>query len=248
MNDKKQMNVEEKKRLNYERQKAVREAWNKEKSLVQVGQGTRDWSQTDQKQLIDKGRVKGYDGHHMKSVSNYPQYAGESENIQFLTEKEHFEGAHKGDYHSITNGYYNPKTQKTEEFRGNELKPVEKISLSKAQYGSNTKIKNRTGGKKMFNFRDDKNKRKQQESEQKQQSSEDRGKAFRESLKVNNNNSSTKKNSASTSSSEGGGHDPQERERLRGAETVNTSEGKTKSNTKTESSSKSNSNSKGNER
>lgn len=30
------------------------------------------------------GKVKGYEGQHMKSAKAYPDYAGDSDNIQFL--------------------------------------------------------------------------------------------------------------------------------------------------------------------
>ena len=114
---------EEKKQLSNERQKAVRNAWKKEQERVKNGQGTRDWSPEQQKELVSRGAVSGYEGHHMKSVSLYPEYAGDSNNIQFLSEKEHLD-AHEGNYHNATNGYYDPKTKVMNEFKGAELKPV----------------------------------------------------------------------------------------------------------------------------
>ena len=90
----------------------------------------RDWTPEQQHQLMDDGRVEGYIGHHMKSVSSYPQQAGNSGNIQFLSENEHFEGAHQGSFHNQTNGYYNPNSGSMEEFNGSELRPVESQDLS----------------------------------------------------------------------------------------------------------------------
>lgn len=120
---------EEKKRLSNERQKAVRNAWKEEKERVKSGQGTRDWSPSQQKELVSRGAVSGYEGHHMKSVSLYPEYAGDSKNIQFLSEKEHLD-AHQGNYHNATNGYYNPETQTMNEFEIEELEPVPVNDLS----------------------------------------------------------------------------------------------------------------------
>lgn len=120
---------EEKKRLSNERQRAVRNAWKEEKERVKSGQGTRDWSPAQQKELIQRGAVSGYEGHHMKSVSLYPEYAGDSKNIQFLSEEEHFE-AHQGNYHNATNGYYDPETQTMNEFNGDELIPTQASELS----------------------------------------------------------------------------------------------------------------------
>lgn len=125
------MTIEEKIFLNRERQKAVREAWKNEKRLVLEGKGTRNWSKQQQKEILKRGSVKGYDGHHMKSVIKYPQYAGNPKNIQFLTEKEHY-NAHGGNYKMPTNGYYNAETNEMIKFRGNELKsvPINKLNAN----------------------------------------------------------------------------------------------------------------------
>lgn len=52
-------NNEEKKRLSYERQNAVRKAWKEEQARVSDGQGTRKWSKDEQQQLIERGSVRG---------------------------------------------------------------------------------------------------------------------------------------------------------------------------------------------
>ncbi len=121
---------EQKKQLSYQRQNAVRNAWKIEKSRVSEGFGTRDWTLEQQKEILERGALKGYDGHHMKSVSKYPQYAGNPKNIQFLTEVEHFEGAHRGSFHNLTNGYYDPETQTMSEFEGDELIEIPVNELS----------------------------------------------------------------------------------------------------------------------
>ncbi len=148
------LTAEEKRQLTNARQTAVRNAWKNEKGLVAKGQGTRDWSRKEQQELIKRGAVKGYEGHHMKSVSKYPKYAGDPRNIQFLNEKEHLK-AHQGDYHSPTNGYYNPKTGRMHKFRGDELKPVPKVSLANNtnQKNSITNGSAKTGQEKSAEFR-----------------------------------------------------------------------------------------------
>lgn len=126
-----ELSPEEKRKVNIERKKAVAKAWEKEKNLVLKGQGTRDWTQKQQLKLIETNKIAGYDGHHMKSVSNFPEYTGKTENIQFLTIKEHYKGAHQGNIlRNSTNGYYDPVTKKTEEFKQDELRPVESKKLS----------------------------------------------------------------------------------------------------------------------
>lgn len=149
-----EMTNEEKKRITNERQKAVRQAWKLEKERVQNGKGTRDWSKKEQAEIAKRGSVAGYEGHHMKSVSLYPEQAGNPKNIQFLNEKEHLQ-AHGGDYHKPTNGYYDPKTQKMHEFKGSELRevPAKKLSSSNANTtGKNTSNKSEKSAK--GNFKD----------------------------------------------------------------------------------------------
>lgn len=120
---------EEKKRISNERQNAVRHAWKSEYERVKSGLGTRIWTDEQQKELLTRGSVKGYEGHHMKSVSLYPEYAGEPRNIQFLTEEEHLYGAHQGNYHNLTNGYYDPYNKVMIECESEELPNVPEIDL-----------------------------------------------------------------------------------------------------------------------
>lgn len=61
-----------------ERNKAIRLAWEREQKLVAEGKGTRDWSQAQQKDILDPDKGKAYDengrafeGQHMKSVSDF---------------------------------------------------------------------------------------------------------------------------------------------------------------------------------
>lgn len=121
---------EEKKEIARARQNAVRQAWKDEQARVREGKGTRDWTVDEQRELLERGSVKGYEGHHMKSVSEYPEYAEDPKNIQFLTEDEHFQGAHQGSYRNPTNGYYDPETNTMTEFEGDSLGEIPVRPLS----------------------------------------------------------------------------------------------------------------------
>ncbi len=114
---------EEKRRLTNLRQKAVRDAWKSERQRVLNKRGTRLWTQAQQEEIIKNGQVKGFCGHHMKSVNLYPAYAGEEDNIQFLSQEEHIMGAHGGRGQNLTNGYYDPYTKKTQDFGEGLKKP-----------------------------------------------------------------------------------------------------------------------------
>ena len=117
--------------LQYKKIKGIMLAWDKEKSLVLKGKGTRDWTLKEQKELINTNKVKGYEGHHMKSSNKYPEHADNPNNIQFLKKNVHREKVHKNNFHKPTNGYYNEKTNKMEPFKEKELVPPKTIKLSK---------------------------------------------------------------------------------------------------------------------
>lgn len=75
--------------LKYLRAKGVRYAWAEEIRLVKQGKGSREWDLYQQHELLTTGRVKGFIGHHIQSVSKHPELACEVNNIQFLTREEH---------------------------------------------------------------------------------------------------------------------------------------------------------------
>lgn len=88
------------------RSEAVRKAWKNEQALVrETGAGTRPWTEAQMKELLDTGKVKGFVGHHMKSVKGYPSLAGNPQNIQFLTPANHLR-AHQGNWRIITHGRF----------------------------------------------------------------------------------------------------------------------------------------------
>ena len=88
------------------RSSAVRKAWKNEYNAVKnTGIGSRDWTPWEKEELLRTGKVSGYVGHHMKSVKGYPELAGDPNNIQFLTRKNHFL-AHEMNWRNITHGRY----------------------------------------------------------------------------------------------------------------------------------------------
>lgn len=120
------------------RRKAVDLAWKREKELVLEGKGTRDWTEEQQRQIIEDGRAtdesgRAFDGHHMKNVATYPEYQEDPNNIQFLSRSEHLD-AHGGCTHNSTNGFYDYKTGETIDFGDNPPIPCEIIELSNPIY------------------------------------------------------------------------------------------------------------------
>ena len=85
----------------------VKKAWEQEKQRALNGEKlSRDWTPDEIAELKSTGKVKGYEGHHMKSVSKYPELASDPNNIQFLTRQEHFK-AHDYNWRNATHGRYN---------------------------------------------------------------------------------------------------------------------------------------------
>ena len=130
-----------------ERNKAVREAWIKEQNLVQEGKGTRAWTPEQQKDILEKGKAyddsgKAFEGQHMKSAEQYPEYQGEPGNIQFLTRAEHLE-AHNGNWQNPTNWYFNPVTKEKIEFGDGPFIPCEIIQLPEPIIKSNIRVDTR---------------------------------------------------------------------------------------------------------
>lgn len=117
-----------------EAHKAIEAAWQNEQQLVREGKGTRDWTPEQQQDILNIGKAydddgKAFEGHHMKSVAQYPDYQGNPENIQFLTRSEHRE-AHNGNFQNPTNGFFNPVTGETHDFGENGPEPCKSIELS----------------------------------------------------------------------------------------------------------------------
>ena len=119
-----------------ERNKAIRKAWEREQELVKEGKGTRDWTKEQQQDILDPDKGKAYDdqgrafeGQHMKSAAEYPEYQGDPNNIQFLTREEHLE-AHKGSWQNPSNWYYDPVTKEFHDFGDGDIVPCKIIELS----------------------------------------------------------------------------------------------------------------------
>ena len=114
--------------------KAIKLAWEQEQQRVLQGEGTRDWTDKQQQDIIDKGKAydehgKAFEGQHMQSVSQHPEFQGDPDNIQFLTHEEHFE-AHKENWQNPTNWYYDPIAKEYHDFGEGKYIPCEVIKLS----------------------------------------------------------------------------------------------------------------------
>lgn len=116
-----------------EANKAIAVAWENEQKLVSKGQGTREWTQDQQRDISERGKAydengRAFEGQHMKSVEKYPEYQGDPGNIQFLSKQEHLE-AHGGNWKNPTNWYFDPVTKEITAFGEAMFIPCKVIDL-----------------------------------------------------------------------------------------------------------------------
>jgi len=119
------------------RTQAVKDFWTHEQQLIINGECTRNWSPEQIEDILhisdktgsmsingeaayDIAGVKYY-GHHMKSVAEHPEYAGDWQNIQALDYNEHYNGAHGGNTKTPTDGFYDYTTGETIQIGPNEF-------------------------------------------------------------------------------------------------------------------------------
>jgi len=87
------------------RRKAVRQAWRDEAALVrETGQGTRRWSRKEKEELLNTGKVKGYEGHHINSINGNEELAGDPNNIKFVKGRQEHIDEHGGNFKNSTQG------------------------------------------------------------------------------------------------------------------------------------------------
>lgn len=118
--------------------RAIRQVWENERLLVLEGRGSRDWTDEQQQQIIEKGKAyddegRAFEGQHMKCVSAYPEYQGDARNIQLLSRAEHF-AAHSGDWNNPTNGYYDPVLKTISDFGDGPPQPCVEVTLTSPLY------------------------------------------------------------------------------------------------------------------
>ena len=102
--------------LDSARGRAVNEAWEREADRVREGRGTWDWTVEQQAEMLSRSHtsnpgVSGFEGSHMLSVKDYPEHAGNPDNIQLIPSIAHYDGVHGRNPRANTpNGIYNSDT------------------------------------------------------------------------------------------------------------------------------------------
>ena len=105
------------------RSEGVAAAWRQEQAIVRAGgQGTYPWSGAQRTELLDTGKVTGFDGHHINSVESHPELAGDPDNIRLMPNSDH-KDLHRGNggYRVPTAGDRLDRNQLDHEITGSDL-------------------------------------------------------------------------------------------------------------------------------
>ncbi|XP_077396802.1 teneurin-4 isoform X4 [Festucalex cinctus] len=71
------------------RQRAVAQAWARERQRLRDGEeGSRAWTEGEKQQLLGSGKVQGYDGFYVLSAEQYPELADSVNNVRFMRQSE----------------------------------------------------------------------------------------------------------------------------------------------------------------
>jgi len=73
-------------------------------NVKRTGRGTRNWTPKEKKELLETGKVKGYQGHHINSVKSHPELAGNANNIKFVKGTAEHLKEHGGSFRNPTSG------------------------------------------------------------------------------------------------------------------------------------------------
>ncbi|XP_071773639.1 teneurin-4 isoform X6 [Centroberyx gerrardi] len=75
--------------LELARQRAVAQAWARERQRLRDGEeGSRTWTEGEKQQLLGSGKAQGYDGYYVVSVDQYPELADSVNNVHFMRQSE----------------------------------------------------------------------------------------------------------------------------------------------------------------
>lgn len=110
------------------RDTGVKRAWNYERAdIVMGGDGSANWSREEQQQILDRGTVRGAEGHHQQNVANHPEHQANPDNIKFYKSREdHLREGHRGDFHNESNA---PMKDKNQMLKNTNFKRVFKNEL-----------------------------------------------------------------------------------------------------------------------
>ena len=90
------------------RNNGVSLAWEYEKAdILMGGTGSENFTPEQRAEILERGRVRGFEGHHIKNVANNKVHQANPDNIKFYGSREdHVEIGHNGDVNNPSDGEF----------------------------------------------------------------------------------------------------------------------------------------------
>ena len=85
--------------------KGVELAWKYEQAELKMGgKGTSSWSDTQKQEILNNGKVRGAEGHHINNVADHPSEQANPDNIKFARDRDEHLRMHDGNFQNSTDG------------------------------------------------------------------------------------------------------------------------------------------------
>lgn len=107
----------------------VKRAWQYERADIEMGgKGSANWNTGERAEILEKGTVRGAEGHHQKNVADHPDEQANPDNIKFYKNRaEHLQKGHSGDWHNESD---KPMTDKNKMLKRTNSKRVIRNELT----------------------------------------------------------------------------------------------------------------------
>jgi hypothetical protein len=80
-------------------------AWRYEQAEIEMaGKGSTNWTEAQRQEILNNGKVRGAEGHHINSVKDHPDQQANPDNIEFAKNRNEHLQKHGGDFRNPTEG------------------------------------------------------------------------------------------------------------------------------------------------
>lgn len=91
-------------------------AWRYERAEIEMGgSGSGNWTDTQRQEIINSGKVRGSEGHHINSVKAHPDQQANPDNIEFVRDRDEHRQRHDGDFKNPTEGEFVDRNKRLED-------------------------------------------------------------------------------------------------------------------------------------
>jgi hypothetical protein len=104
------------------RNNGVTLAWKYEQAELEMGgKGSADWNESQRQEILDRGKVRGAEGHHINSVKEHTSQQADPDNIKFTKSRQEHLAEHKGDWKNATEGDLIDRNKRLEEINSQRV-------------------------------------------------------------------------------------------------------------------------------